>query len=808
MKSSRILSSFKSLARHACLGLVLASATSVQATVISWDGDTSIAWALGDNWGGGVAPADDITTDIARFNLPSYAGPLFAPTSGTRSITGIQIGSASGALTITTSSTGLSLGASGINMEAGAAVSSVAKVIAAVDQMWTNNSANALTVGGANVLTGRVTLEGTGQFIFSTANTGAGGVKINGAQVIAPTAQQFGTGLLELAAGSLAVNANRSFANDLSITGNFTFNAASTGPNFTSATKSTTGNVILTFKPSDTATGNTGVSFTTGAIVLGGNLEILATPGGTAPGDKIINRNFTSGFSMGGGNRTITLSESAGSGATNIGLLTLDGNLTIAGAGSTTTTLNGGFNTAGVNRTITFNNSGTGVPTLSGALTGAASTVTIAGSSTNARIGALTGTAHAINVNSSTGGSFLFNGQSTYSGGTTITNGIATVSTAGVAGVSGPLGIGALIINGGRLDSTVANTLLGSSAVTVNGGELRGTANSAFTNGGGGINLNGGTLRGLNASSSTNYAAGLIDVTGNSTIVNERSGTASGTSLNLTFSSSVSVANSQLNVTSTDNQTGGTSTVSLGDGTLTGNGILNVTDNPALTNNTVLALTTLTATGAGNRITNGNGVVSVSGLTNVGGASVGTLLVNGSLTATGGVNVASNGTLGGSGTITGAVTTTSSSSVIAPGSSAGTLSLTGTLDATAGATFKFELGSTSGSPDSDLLAISGVFTGSSLPNGLIFDFSSLAPGTSVSTPYTLLTFASSSGLDYTDLFANTLPSGLTLDTSFGTNGFLINATNLQVQFAIPEPTTLIMLLGGLGMTAMLRRRRA
>ncbi len=806
MKSFRILPPSRSLARYACLGMVLALAISAQADVISWDGDTSTDWALGDNWGGGVAPADNLTTDIARFNLASYAGgPPFAPTSGTRSITGIQIGSTSGALTITTSTTGLSLGASGINMEAGAAVASVAKVIAAVDQTWTNNSANALTVGGANVLTGRVTLEGTGQFIFSSANTGAGGVKINGAQVIAPTAQQFGTGLLELAAGSLAVNANRSFANDLSITGNFTFNAASTGPNFTSATKSTTGNVILTFKPSDTATANTGVSFTTGAIVLGGNLEILATPGGNN-GARLINRNFTSGFSMGGANRTITLSESADSGVTNIGLLTLDGNLTIAGAGSTTTTLNGGFNTAGVNRTITFNNSGTGVPTLSGALTGAASTVTIAGSSTNARIGALTGTAHAINVNSSTGGSFLFNGQSTYSGGTTITNGIATVSTAGVAGVSGPLGIGALIINGGRLDSTAANTLLGSSSVSVNGGELRATGNNSLANGGGGVTLNGGTLRGFNAGS-INYGAGLINVTANSTIVSERSTT--GASVNLTYGTSVSVANSQLNVTSTDSFTSGTSTATLGDGTLTGNGILNVTDNPALTNNTVLALTTLTATGAANRITNGNGEVRVSGLTTVGGASVGTLLVNGSLTATGGVNVASNGTLGGSGTITGAVTTTSSSSVIAPGSSAGTLSLAGTLDSTAGATFKFELGSTSGSPDSDLLAISGVFTGSTLPNGLIFDFSSLAPGTSVATPYTLLTFASSSGLEYTDLFANTLPSGRTLDTSFGTNGFLINGTNLQVQFSvIPEPTTVIMLLGGLGMTAMLRRRRA
>lgn len=782
------------------------------AAVRNWDGDTSVTWATAANWD--TLPVNDITTDIARFNLATYGGnPVFAPSAATRSIAGVEIGSGNGAMTLTT--TNLSIGASGITMEAGAAAASVGKFTVAANQTFTNNSANFLSLtGSTNAFTNQLTLSGSGRIAFTASGvvTGSGGIVIGGAQVTIANTNQFGVeadnNLLTLQSGSLSTG-SRLLPNQVSITGDFTFATNSTAANGLNsvANKTTTGNRILTTTVLSTLAANGGTSITNGALQLGGNLELRNVLGGDN-GARIATLNLTSGIDLGGADRTLTLSQAAG--VTNIGLLKLNGNLTIDGAGDSATTLNGGFDTDGVNRTITFNNNGTGVPTLSGALTGTASTVTIAGSSTNARIGALTGgTAHAINVNSSTGGSFLFNGASTYSGGTTITNGVAIVATtAGVAGTSGALGTGATVVNGGRLESTFASGLLGSSAITVNGGELRAIGANTLVTNAVPITLNGGTLRGFNAAT-INYGGGAINVTATSTIVNERSGAPSASSMNQTFGTSVSAGNSQLNVTSTNNQTGGTSTVTLGVGTLTGNGVLNVTDNPAATNNTVLALTTLTATGAGNQIANSNGVVSVSGLTTVGGASVGTLLVNGSLTATGGVNVATNGTLGGSGTITGAVTTTSSTSVIAPGNSAGTLGITGTLNAGAGANFKFELGSTSGNPDSDLIAISGIFTGSTLPNGLVFDFSSLAPGTSVATPYTLLTFGSSTGLDYTDLIANTLPSGLMLDTAFGTNGFLINGTNLQAQFSVvPEPTTVLMLLGGLGMTAMLRRRRA
>lgn len=167
---------------------------------------------------------------------------------------------------------------------------------------------------------------------------------------------------------------------------------------------------------------------------------------------------------------------------------------------------------------------------------------------------------------------------------------------------------------------------------------------------------------------------------------------------------------------------------------------------------------------------------------------------------------ASDATLGGSGFITGLVTTASSTSTITPGNGgAGTFALSGGLNAAAGATFKFELGTTS-----DLLALgAGVFTGSTAAGGLTFEFTNIS-GFAAATPYTLSSFASSTGLDYTDLTASIVPSGFMLDSSFGTGGFQINSGNLQVQFTtVPEPSTAALIgLGVLGMVAARRRRRS
>lgn len=201
-------------------------------------------------------------------------------------------------------------------------------------------------------------------------------------------------------------------------------------------------------------------------------------------------------------------------------------------------------------------------------------------------------------------------------------------------------------------------------------------------------------------------------------------------------------------------------------------------------------------------VKDGAGTLSItSANTYAGGTliSAGTLLVNnssGSGTGTGAVSIGSAGTLGGSGIITGLVATAGTSSSLAPDR----LTLSGGLNASAGATFYFELGTSS-----DLLSLaSGVFTGSSAANGLIFNFSN-AGGLLAGVTYTLIDFGSSSGLEVADLFNN---SSYVLDSSFGTGGWKINGGNLQVQFAaVPEPSP-GWLLATFGLLLLLARRTA
>jgi fibronectin-binding autotransporter adhesin len=202
--------------------------------------------------------------------------------------------------------------------------------------------------------------------------------------------------------------------------------------------------------------------------------------------------------------------------------------------------------------------------------------------------------------------------------------------------------------------------------------------------------------------------------------------------------------------------------------------------------------------GTGVLVKQGSGILTLGGASTFTGAttlSAGTLLVNGSLGNTA-LTIANGARLGGSnGTIAGVVTSAAPGAIIAPGSSPGTLTV-GSLDLTAGGTFEYELGT-----NSDLLNITGPMTGVGV---LTFNFSNsgdIAPA----TPYTLFTFGSQSGLDYSDLVVGSLPASYTLDTSFGNGGWQINANNLQVQF-IPEPS--LTLLTGVGLLLTLKRRRA
>src|SRR5205085_2836041 len=120
---------------------VLGLSSMSHAAVITWSG-AGTTWATGSNWVGGVAPANNLTSDIARFDSATHGTN---PTAGTTSVLGVQIGSNSNFFSL--GGTNLSIGASGISMEAGAgptanagSIIAPATVTIGASQTWTNSS--------------------------------------------------------------------------------------------------------------------------------------------------------------------------------------------------------------------------------------------------------------------------------------------------------------------------------------------------------------------------------------------------------------------------------------------------------------------------------------------------------------------------------------------------------------------------------------------------------------------------------------------------------------------------------------------
>jgi autotransporter-associated beta strand protein len=182
--------------------------------------------------------------------------------------------------------------------------------------------------------------------------------------------------------------------------------------------------------------------------------------------------------------------------------------------------------------------------------------------------------------------------------------------------------------------------------------------------------------------------------------------------------------------------------------------------------------------------------------------SSGKLVVNGNISTSFLTTVAVNATLAGSGTV-GAATI---NGILAPGNSIGTLNATGDVTWNDNDAWVFELGSAASSLAlanttiglSDLLNITGggndflKGTGSSFT----FDF---AGGGSVGW-YKLVDWESTTTFVAEDFVAFNLGSGLsgTFTVDSGTSALYVNV--------IPEPRAA--LLGGLGMLALLRRRRS
>jgi len=290
-----------------CVVAVLAfvAVQSAQASVIDWksvSGDT--AWATGTNWDGNTAPADSTATDIARFNKTSYA---FQPNSGTRSIAGIQIGDGTtAAAAVTISSTTLTIGGSGVVMNAGVAgdvtFAPTGKITLGANQSFTNNSAKALIVnspitssgytltldgsGGVNfkgthanllnglyVTNGRLFGGSTGDNMFGKGTIYLGGTGGSNSATIDPTGSASHVDApIVVQSGSSGTRTITSSAQNVSFTGNITLNGDLTVDSTYSG-----GNKTTTVSGAISGTGNLTKGAGAGKVILSGTNTYTGT---------------------------------------------------------------------------------------------------------------------------------------------------------------------------------------------------------------------------------------------------------------------------------------------------------------------------------------------------------------------------------------------------------------------------------------------------------------------------------------------------------------------------------------------------
>ena len=434
-------------------------------------------------------------------------------------------------------------------------------------------------------------------------------------------------------------------------------------------------------------------------------------------------------------------------------------------------------------------------------------------------------------------GTQTLTGVNTYTGATTLTGGTLSVATIGNGGVAGNLGQASntasnLVFNGGTLqytgatastdrNFTINNGTTGTFDVSTNHLTVAGASTAttgALSKVGAGIL----TLTGANLyTGATNVAAGTLNV--NNALASTAYGLSGGS---LTLG-----ASNLLPTTSAITLTGGTlalgaynntvDSVSLQGGSITGSGTLTSTSGYDLQSGSASAV----LAGGGGLTKSTGGTVTLTGANTYSGATVitgGTLALGsgGSISNTSGVNLGTGGntldvsaksggytvgTLTGSGTVIGSLTV---STELGIGNSPGTVNFS---DLTLGAASTYSYQVSGGGTTADLGNVAGYLT---ISSGAILNLIQLGSYTP-NDKFTLFAYATGNlsgtftvgGLAVADDTTFTAADGVWKidynDTTAGLNGGV--GTSYVTLTAVPESGSA--LLGGLGLLALLRRRR-
>jgi len=527
-------------------------------TSADWN-NSSTAIGTNTSWTPNTTPSATFT---GNFNNATYTN---APSATANAAFGkLYIGSSSGALTFGSGSNTITLSGvstGGVNMGievaagAGAVSTGSARFALAANQTWSNNSTNALTVGG--IISGTnfgLTKEGTGTLTLSGANTFTGGLLINTGTVTATVAGAMGTASNTVTFGgagagvlNLQNDTNTSFTalmNVATANGTVLVNRATSGAGVTHSFSSTTlgGGYELTVRGGSNVASGTAI-FGAGTITMAGNGSIALDNLLSAAAVRLTN----SGGTTGTGNLIIKNNSSNSSSSVTLdsALINHNGTITFSGNGTGSTYRIGSGANGGVGSNVTgITVNGTAI----GLQISAAFSVNSAGTTLTTQAGTITVSNTGI---IGTGNLILRNDGSTANG-ITLSNATIGVNNTGTITNSGS-GTGSVLISSaigtnvtGVVQDSANSTLTLSGANTFTGGVtiLRGTftgSTSAAFGAGGAIVL--GNTSGSNNATLTSSLAGTY--TNNITVRSGSSGTLSitGVTNNTTLSGTLGLNN-------------------------------------------------------------------------------------------------------------------------------------------------------------------------------------------------------------------------------------------------------------------------